>query len=511
MSDTPLASARNPRALAEIILGHRIDWSTADEHTLLEEVLQTPYEQLFDPRYDSPVHLGITIGEKGEVIEEAPRFLRYPAKASHDGSKNGGDVNDAERFPDLHLGNITHVADLKQLIGGSIEDAPLRRFAPSRAGGWTIEIGQLPALREALLATVFDQSVLSKIWSRRFIDTGWTPSGGQWADIGSFFREAAEYFDPIQSGLADCWLVSAMSSIAWAMPYTYSQRSRATGTNNQSFVNLIELTDPSNGNKLRYELTDETVVYSGTTTPIYSHSSEDGELWPAIVEKAFANWRRNTNVDHPDLTALNYGDCVWASAAITARKPHYTNTAGTSATDLIHLVKSHSMSYRTFDPMTAWTYSSGDRSPDHVDYSNANLVANHCYSVLGWTHGSDILRSVISDRATSTNAVALKALVNAAGAGAGALATGFNADSVINSVVDNVDIDSIVKWYLDRDYIVLRNPWGYCEATSGQLHGTIAMRDVSFWRSIDLGVSDGVFAIDFDTFKKYFAGIGVAL
>ena len=58
---------------------------------------------------------------------------------------------------------------------------------------------------------------------------------------------------------------------------------------------------------------------------------------------------------------------------------------------------------------------------------------------------------------------------------------------------------------------MLRNPWGSCEATSGQLHGTIAMRDVSFWRSIDLGVSNGVFAIDFDTFKKYFAGIGVAL
>ena len=37
------------------------------------------------------------------------------------------------------------------------------------------------------------------------------------------------------------------------------------------------------------------------------------------------------------------------------------------------------------------------------------------------------------------------------------------------------------------------------------------MKDVSFWRSIDLDVDDGVFAIDVPTFKKYFAGIGVAL
>lgn len=183
-------------------------------------------------RHDPDSRRSARIDDKGEIVEEAPRFLRHRARPSHgreNGNTNGdadvegdGDVIDVERFPDLDLGNISHVAELKQLIGGSIEDAPLRSFTPSRAGGWTIDIGQLPALREALLAKVFDESVLSKIWSRLFVDTGWTPSGGQWADIGSFFREAAEYFDPIQSGLADCWLVSAMSSIAWATPYAYS-------------------------------------------------------------------------------------------------------------------------------------------------------------------------------------------------------------------------------------------------------------------------------------------------
>jgi hypothetical protein len=37
------------------------------------------------------------------------------------------------------------------------------------------------------------------------------------------------------------------------------------------------------------------------------------------------------------------------------------------------------------------------------------------------------------------------------------------------------------------------------------------MRDVSFWRSIELDAVDGVFAIDAATFKRYFAGIGVAI
>jgi hypothetical protein len=41
--------------------------------------------------------------------------------------------------------------------------------------------------------------------------------------------------------------------------------------------------------------------------------------------------------------------------------------------------------------------------------------------------------------------------------------------------------------------------------------GTIQIKDVSFWRSINLGDVDGVFAIDFATFTKYFAGIGVVV
>jgi hypothetical protein len=494
MKDAPFASARNPRALVEIALGHPVDWSTVDERQLLEDVLQTPYEELFDPRYDTPVHLGVRVTSEGDVVEEPPPFQQL-----HDHDQGDGGTTDVDRYPDVDLTAIRHVGDLKELVGGSVDDAPVRSVIPSRAGGWSIEIGQLPGLRDAALARVFDKSTLAAIWSSVFVDLGWTPPNGEWADVGSFFKEAAEYFDPIQSGLADCWLVSAMSSVAWALPYTYAQRTRATGTGNDQFVNLIEIIDPANGQRHDYELTDQTVVYSGTSTQIYSHSSEPGELWPAIIEKAVANFRRGTSIDHPDLTSLNYGDCVWASALLTGRSPNYTNTNGTSVTDLIHFVKSHSMSYRTFDPVTAWTYSSGDSSPDHVVYSDANLVANHCYSVLGWTRGYDIVRPHLANRLARIDTPQLRAL--AAGAG---MATS-EAD------LARIDVHELLSWYLSRDYIVLRNPWGYCEATSGQLKGVIPMRDISFWRSIDLDTSDGVFAIDFDTFKRYFAGIGVAL
>jgi len=500
MKDAPFASARNPRALVEIALGHPVDWSSVNERQLLEDVLQTPYEELFDPRYDTPVHLGVRVTSDGDVIEEPPPFQQLHDNNQGDGTVAGdGRVTDVDRYPDVDLAAIRLVGDLKALVGGSVDDAPVRSVMPSRAGGWSIEIGQLPGLRDAELARVFDKATLSSIWSNLFIDTGWTPPNGQWADIGSFFKEAAEYFDPIQSGLADCWLVSGMSSVGWALPSPLAQRTRAAGTGNEQFVNLIEVTDPANGKRYDYELTDQTVVYSGTTTPIYSHSSEVGELWPAIIEKAVANYRRGTSVDHPDLTSLNYGDCVWASCALTGRSASAMNTNGTSASDLVHFVKSHSMSYRTFDPVTAWTYSSGDASPDHVVYSDANLVANHCYSALGWTRGSDIVRPHLANRVAQIDTAQLQTLAAGAGMGTSQVA------------LSGIDLHGLLTWYLDRDFIVLRNPWGYCEATSGQLKGVIPMRDISFWRSIDLDVSDGVFAIDFDTFKRYFAGIGTAV
>ena len=37
------------------------------------------------------------------------------------------------------------------------------------------------------------------------------------------------------------------------------------------------------------------------------------------------------------------------------------------------------------------------------------------------------------------------------------------------------------------------------------------MHDKDFWRFIDLDVDDGVFAMDFASYQKYFAGTGVAV
>jgi hypothetical protein len=374
-------AARNPYALAEIVLNHPIDWSKVDDRpAFLEKVLQTPYEQLFDPRYDSPVYLGFR--RDGNQMTRSE--VKFPEPDIS--------TDDARRFPSLESADIRQLGDLTALLGdGPLGEVPVRSVVPSRAGGFTIEVGEPPHKRQASLARIFTPGILEALLDIHSSVLGWTPSGGEWKDIGTFFKESAEFFDPIQSGLADCWLIAAMSSVAWSAPFTFAQRSRATGTGNEQFKNLLSFTDPGTSTRKDFEVTDAVVVFQGTSWPMYARSNEDGEIWPGLVEKAFAQWRGNTTHDRPRMTVVEYGDCVWASAAIAGGDPQYTSTAGSTAAQLTTFVKSHSVSHRTIRPVTAWTYGSADDAPDEISYSDANIVANHAYSVLGWVNGRALL------------------------------------------------------------------------------------------------------------------------
>jgi len=101
----------------------------------------------------------------------------------------------------------------------------------------------------------------------------------------------------------------------------------------------------------------------------------------------------------------------------------------------------------------AWTYGT---APPGLNYNSAHIVANHAYSLIGWSYVSG------------------------------------------------------------QEYLVLRNPWGSYEATLNVLGGTWTAWDAPYyggpgeWRTINLPTTDGVFAIAATTFKSYFAGFGMA-
>ena len=438
----------NPFALADLVTGQRIPWADIpDPKSVLEQVLATPYEELFDPKYGGPLYVGVTLDKNLKLVQErSPLLDVQPPKDGND-SRQGG-LENLGQYPTM--ADMVHVADLKSILDWPILCGDLSRFSRLQ-----ISLRLPPALRTLQLGNALSADVVHSItFDPKIIanvDPGWTPPGGHWATAGDFFYETAEFFDPVQGAVANCYYIAALSAVAWATPFRLAHLTRATGVNQPQFNDQISFYKPDSGGVLDKAIqVTEAVPLTASDDFIYCRSSESGETWPAIYEKAFAKLKTGTATDMPDITKTAWGDCVWATAQLNGGARHYYDTASRSADDLWTLLRSNCLSYRTFNPMTAWTYSSGDASPDHVDYSGAHVVGSHCYTVLGWAYRN------------------------------------------------------CQRW------IVLRNPWGYFEATASVLDATVSMFDVSWWRPITLKNNDGVFAMEISAFKKYFAGFGTA-
>ena len=447
VADTAAVSSAvmNPYALAEVVAGRRIKWrEVEDAPKLLETILQTPYEELFDPKFNGPLYFGFKLNADLK-LERARTALLDIELSEH--------ANDLE-VPLDSLDSIERLADLGARY--RVDDVGSIRVQHAEIIGNRLRLVlELPKEdRLQRLARVFTKAVLAKVAPDPETvgkSNDWTPPNATWRDAGRFFNETAEFFDPIQGAVANCYYIAALSAVAWAMPYRIRHLTRATGQPQENFTNMIQFFKPDSGGQLdkEIEVTDAVTLNSGGGF-IYCRSSEAGETWPAIYEKAYAKLKTGTTTDHPDILATAWGDCVWATAQLTGGRREYHNTADNSADALWNHVRANSLSRRTFNPMTAWTYSSGDAAPKKVVYADANVVGSHCYTILGWDYRDG------------------------------------------------------------RKYIILRNPWGNTEATVQNLTGTSWLWDVSWWRPINLAVVDGTFAVEASAFKQYWAGLGVA-
>ncbi|HMH14859.1 MAG TPA: C2 family cysteine protease [Edaphobacter sp.] len=438
----------NPYALAELIAGRKISWKDLpDAPSMLEQILGTPYNQLFDPKYGGPLYTGLSLDKNLKLVPVRSPLLDLVEPT---------EGNDTQTNSLIDLGQYTtlrQAMENKQLT--SIIDWPITCFNLANLSQFSVSLKLPEALHTLQLGQVLSPSIVKSVIFdpniRVSIDSGWTPPNGQWARAGTFFHETAEFFDPIQGAVANCYYIASLSAIAWATPFRIAHLTRATGLNQEQFNDLIHFYKADSGGAIDKDIQiTENLPLTASGDFIYCRSSESGETWPAVYEKAFAKLKTGTSTDMPDITQTAWGDCVYATSQLNGGARHYYNTVDHSADDLWQILRSNCLSCRTFNPMTAWTYSSGDAAPDHVDYSSANVVGSHCYTVLGWAYANC------------------------------------------------------------RRWIVLRNPWGNTEATASVLDTTITMYDVSWWRPITLKTVDGVFAMEISAFKKYYAGFGTA-
>lgn len=435
--------AINPYALTETIVGKRIDWSKVEQPIeLLEKTLQTPADRLFDGGKGSPV-----FALQDALLDSAP--VLHSTKRTTE----------------------------KQAIS-SASAAANRRVVPKLNLSSTISA----QLQERL------HDLITPVLPPEQRETEYT--GATWSDPGDFFEEGAEFGDPVQGAVGDCWLIAALASVAITRPYAISHRNRTTGADEEAFVDLIEIAD-SSGVTRQFEVTEKVPVNNGSGLPRFARSAEAGEIWPCVYEKAFAKHRSGNLTDQPDILTLSGGSCVGASKALVPGTTAQTkNTASASADDLWKMLRDNCIatpltssttpslsqlrSGRTINPMTAWTYAKAEDAPDDIEYNNATgIVGWHCYSILGWITRRRLtlpLQSVVRGTQRSS-------------------------------------LTSNANTTLDR-YIVLRNPWGTHEGLVDTLGGHWDSHEISWTRSTPLNTK-GVFAMSIESFKRYYAGMGV--
>jgi hypothetical protein len=392
----------NPYALGELIAQRNIDWDKVVEpEKLLSEILKVDKDVIFD--------------------------IKNPILS-----------------PQLEIqgdGNFKQLTDVEA-------EKRLKSFLGIRAASTSPRILSSglrlnPAIESKISELFFSSSV--QVSSS---GTAWAPADKEWIDKGDYFEDVGELTDPIQGALGDCYFIAALSSVVWARPYAIVNMIRPSGWGDEeSPIHLVNFYKDGTGSPQAVEVSEKVPVAKTSHTWAYARSLDISEIWPAVMEKAYAKWRTGNTTDFPNYPAIAGGDPVMACAQIIRGTRTYKATSSTNSTDLYTFVRANSLSRRTVNPMVAWTYGS---QPAGTNYASAKVVANHAYSVLGWDYSSG------------------------------------------------------------EEYVVLRNPWGTHHATLDTRGGTWSAHQVSHWAPVPLN-ANGVFSMKVSTFRQYFAGIGVAV
>jgi hypothetical protein len=221
---------------------------------------------------------------------------------------------------------------------------------------------------------------------------------------------------PIQGCPPDCWLISALSSVAWTDSWPI-----------EGVGDYLEIDDFQQSKFISANPPEDTVPYitdaNQNAIPAYAFS-KFSETWPATFELYMAALvEKKINIGQnnwPDIAAIGTGDPHYAGACITLnelnpdsrRTAPYPNDfdANNVWNEIDGLCQAANASFRsTTHPMVAWTYCTGSDTSDEelaslgctdatraptAIYSDEILVASHAYSILG-TMIDDGLKYVI--------------------------------------------------------------------------------------------------------------------
>ncbi|KAI1336119.1 hypothetical protein F5Y15DRAFT_427394 [Xylariaceae sp. FL0016] len=495
--------AINPYALVENMIGHKIDRHSMAAARIIADTLQTDYEELFDMKHDSVLFAGLKLNKQErqaeELSEEEMRILDEKDLVTPDlsqleklgdlervGLKGFGGVRIKRagmQNGNIHL--VLHAHSLGRTVCNRDVTLTLNEFSlpfrwdrkneksftpPNSSWRDANEVVVINSMRRRLIS---DQNT--------FFDYG--GQGMRGSHHGDHLHHERKFDDPIQGATSNSWFIAALFSVFWSDPMCINRNTTMHGLMDRHHdddddrnrrlkgrqkeedrrrpglsIRFHDQGGRNNNNTQTVEVNYQIPVNNSSNDPVYCRSSDGFTIWPSLYEKAFTKWitGHDSDAEQVDVTQTHHGDPVKAMAQINGRSPHYYHCAKHSAAALVGLVRAVSVNHRTIVPTVAWTHATDTTagSGSGRTYSGSNLVANHAYSVLGW--------SSVGQRG-------------------------------------------------DRQYIIVRNPWGVTEPRGVTSYpGVLDRVEPEYWRPASLCDSDGVLAIEAEAFKEYFQYVGVA-
>jgi hypothetical protein len=217
--------------------------------------------------------------------------------------------------------------------------------------------------------------------------------------LGSTYCDPAGMYgtfdDVVQGSLSDCYFMAAMCSIAFAS----QTKNFFPDISGASIPLTFWYNFTTNADYITYPQSSKIVKVTKDHFPrgqnqklIFARSNTPGEIWPAIFEKGYAQFKSGATLNEPDYSKLCQGNPINALATITGYKystktsVYATTTFATSPAAIYTTIAGacnpapagHLNDRAAKWPIVAYTYDSGD-----LGYSNATIVRNHSYSVLG--------------------------------------------------------------------------------------------------------------------------------
>lgn len=367
----------NPYALVEAMLGRRIDRNSVNASTLISQVLQTDYDELFDMKNKSVLFAGLQLNEKERI---ASQLTEKDIRLLSERDLMTPDLSRVQRLQDLEQIGLK---DLNQLHvkHARIQNGKIRLVIQANANGnrvaRQVSNRELTRTMNEFLTPFRMRGKDDENMPGRD-DNEWSPPNASWRDMYDYFfqsvnrrlvndvtnfsigdgrRRPMHFFDdPTQGASTNSWLIAAIFSVFWASPASINRATRVHPHNermedgdenrrSQRHTLRVRFHDKGGNNNNRtenIEVNYEIPITNSNNEPVFARASDGTDIWPSLYEKAFAKWilgSSNKNEHHPDITSTHSGDPIKAMAQINGRDPQYFRCENHNSNELLGVVR----------------------------------------------------------------------------------------------------------------------------------------------------------------------------